>query len=103
MEHNGAGASAHNQERLAEGLKEAIDTAEETLRATLGEISKDTVEIKDRLVEALRAAKEAYALLAENVAASAKATDRAIRENPYPAVAVALGVGLVVGVMAKRK
>ena len=36
-------------------------------------------------------------------AASARATDRAIREHPYESIGIAFGVGVLIGVLINRK
>lgn len=43
-----------------------------------------------------------YAQARKNVIAGAKYTDGAIRENPYQAMAIALGVGVLLGVLVGR-
>lgn len=39
----------------------------------------------------------------ERVVAGAKCTDAAIRENPYQALAIAAGVGLIAGILLGRR
>jgi ElaB/YqjD/DUF883 family membrane-anchored ribosome-binding protein len=43
-----------------------------------------------------------YAGTRKKVAAGAKYTDETIRANPYQSIAIAAGIGLVVGVLAGR-
>ena len=47
-------------------------------------------------------AKEVYQRLQEQTVAAAKATDKAVRENPYQALGIAFGVGLLIGIVATR-
>ena len=46
---------------------------------------------------------ELYASARKNVTAGAKYTDEAIRANPYQSLAIALGAGLLVGVLLGRR
>lgn len=59
------------------------------------------------LRERLEAAQERLAALYENarrkVVAGAKHADDTIRENPYQSLAVALGIGLLAGVLLGRR
>ena len=53
-----------------------------------------------RLAQALDTAK---VRVQEGTVASAKATDRAIREHPYESLGVAFGVGVLIGVLIARR
>ena len=55
-----------------------------------------------RLEAATEKAKEVYQRLQEQTVAAAKATDKAVRENPYQAFGIAFGVGLPIGIVATR-
>ena len=52
-----------------------------------------------KLEGVIEKAKEAGKRLQEQTAAAAKATDKMIRENPYQALGVAFGAGILVGVL----
>lgn len=58
---------------------------------------------KDAGTAAYQKAQEAYEFAQSKAAAGAKVTDEAIRENPYKALGIAFGVGLLVGFLVKRK
>jgi ElaB/YqjD/DUF883 family membrane-anchored ribosome-binding protein len=45
---------------------------------------------------------ETRANIQEKTLESARATDRAIRQNPYAFLGIAFGVGLLIGVLATR-
>jgi ElaB/YqjD/DUF883 family membrane-anchored ribosome-binding protein len=53
-----------------------------------------------RLAQALDTAK---VKVQESTVASAKATDRAIREHPYESLGVAFGLGVLIGVLIARR
>ena len=44
-----------------------------------------------------------YAGAKKRIVAGGKATDQAIRDNPYQSLAIAAGVGLLVGVLISRR
>ncbi|MEO6184277.1 MAG: DUF883 domain-containing protein [Verrucomicrobiota bacterium] len=52
---------------------------------------------------AMESARAAYQAAQEKAVAGAKATDHAIRENPYTALGITFGVGLLLGFLIKRK
>ena len=59
-------------------------------------------ELRAKLEAATEKAKEVCKRLQEQTVAAAKATDKAVREHPYPALGIAFGVGLLIGVLAMR-
>ena len=59
-------------------------------------------ELRAKLEAATEKAKEVCKRLREQTAAAAKATDKAVRENPYQAIGIAFGVGLLIGVVAMQ-
>lgn len=70
---------------LTDSLNERLEAAREQLaraQERLGEIYDDT---RDKVV------------------AGAKVTDKAIRRHPYESLAIALGVGVVVGALLGRR
>jgi ElaB/YqjD/DUF883 family membrane-anchored ribosome-binding protein len=72
--------------------------------AASGDMAEEQlVEAKKRLAQALEAAKEAFAKVQEKTVQGAKAADKAIRKNPYPAIGIAVGVGALIGYLATRR
>jgi ElaB/YqjD/DUF883 family membrane-anchored ribosome-binding protein len=69
----------------------------EDARALLGataDVAGDKVgEARKRLAAALENGKELYGRARDKADEGAKAADRTVRENPYQAVGIALGVG----------
>ena len=74
--------------------------AEDTIRETAAEWADQT---KAMGTAALEKAQEAYEYAQNKAVAGAKATDRAIRDNPYRALGIAFGVGLLIGFLTRRK
>ena len=63
---------------------------------------RDKGEHRTRLQAAADKAKEVFKRLQEQTVAAAKATDELVREHPYQAIGIALGVGLLIGVLLAR-
>ena len=91
-------------EKLLEDVKQVVRDGEELLRAGAGELSeKGARRQRARLAAALDSAKETGRKLQERTVASARATDKVIREHPYQSIGIAFGVGLLIGVLVNRK
>ena len=63
----------------------------------------DWPEARERLTAALDMARDTARKLQDQAVVSAQATDRLIRENPYQAVGIAFGVGMLVGILVNRR
>lgn len=59
-----------------------------------------TREAAGRLSAAMQSAKTN---IQEKTAASARATDRTIRQHPYESLGIAFGVGVLIGVLINRR
>jgi ElaB/YqjD/DUF883 family membrane-anchored ribosome-binding protein len=58
--------------------------------------------ISAKLESAVEKAKTACHRLEEKTVAAATTADKAVRTYPYPAMGIAFGIGLLVGVLAMR-
>ena len=101
---------AHSQlarERILADLRALAHDSEELLKATAGDVSEKTKEVRARLSTALERSKSTMAELQSQAIAGAKAAaqkaDAVIREHPYESLGVAFGVGLVIGVLVGRR
>lgn len=72
----------------------------ETVKETAQQLSEKA---KAFSAQAKEAAQSAYLTSKEKVAAGARVTDEAIRENPYTALGIAFGCGLLIGFLIRRK
>ena len=90
---------ARTKELTGQAKTLARDT-KEAFQEKAGEFSQ-----KERNMGAAAAesARNAYFASKEKVISGAKVTDEAIRENPYTSIGIAFGVGLLIGVRARRK
>ena len=95
-----------SKEKLMQDLRVVVADAEELLRATAGQAGEKVSAARERIQENLVAAKERLAAAQESMVAktkqAAKVTDEYVHENPWKAVGIAAGVGLVVGMLISR-
>lgn len=90
-------------EKLLQDLREVVRDGEELLKAGAEDLGERGSAAREKLAAALEVARETQRRLQERAMAGAKATDQLIRANPYQAVGIAFGVGLLVGVLAGRR
>jgi len=83
-------------ENMMKDLRAVLADAEELLRATAEEAGPKVQEVRARAEESLRAARE-------HLKGAGGELDSQVRANPWAAVGIAAGVGLVVGILLSRK
>jgi ElaB/YqjD/DUF883 family membrane-anchored ribosome-binding protein len=103
METRSAQEIEASTEQLLQDLRAVVNDGEELLKAGVAELGERGMAAKEKLAAALEMAKETQRKLQERAIASARATDRAIREHPYESIGIAFGVGLLLGVVLNRK
>ena len=91
------------REKVVADFKALMRDAEDLMKVTADDLGEKAKEARERLTEAISKAKDSCAGLEEKAAASAKATDKVIREHPYQSLGVAFGVGLLIGVLINRR
>lgn len=95
-----------SKEKLMQDLRLVVADAEELLRTTAGQAGEKVAAARERIQENLATAKVRLAAAQEAVAAktkqAAKATDEYVHENPWKAVGIAAGVGMIVGMLISR-
>jgi ElaB/YqjD/DUF883 family membrane-anchored ribosome-binding protein len=95
------------KEKLVTDFKLVVADAEELLRLTANQAGDKAAELRarvqDHLVSAKQKLADADAALRDNAKAMARATDDYVRDNPWRAVGVAAGVGLIVGLLIGRR
>jgi ElaB/YqjD/DUF883 family membrane-anchored ribosome-binding protein len=96
-----------NKEKLVADMKIVVADAEEILRATASVAGEKVGELRERIQDRLRDAKiriaDAEAALLDKTKAAARATDDYVHENPWRAVGIAAGIGLLLGVIIGRR
>jgi ElaB/YqjD/DUF883 family membrane-anchored ribosome-binding protein len=89
-------ALSHDAGTLAEdarGLWEATsEIADEKIAAA-----------RKRLADALEAGQETYENLQDKVVKGAKVADQTVRDHPYESIAIAFGVGALIGFLISRR
>jgi ElaB/YqjD/DUF883 family membrane-anchored ribosome-binding protein len=74
------------------------------LMAATGDVAAERVSAaRNRLAAALERSKEIYGRVREKAAEGARATEQAVREHPYQAMAIAFGVGALLGYLVSRR
>ena len=95
--------STNNKEKLVSDMKVVVSDAEEILRATAGVAGEKVGELRERIIDRLRDAKvriaDAEEMLVDRTKAAARATDDYVNDNPWRAVGIAAGIGLLVGII----
>ena len=96
--------TTHTPKELLAELQTLVAEAETMMADSISEHSSDALSaLRDRFATAQARFSDLYDGAKKKVVAGAKCTDTAIRENPYQALAIAAGVGLLVGVLVGRR
>ena len=96
--------TAHTPKELLSELQALVVEAETMMTGSLTEHTSEAMgNLRARFAAAQERFGDAYEGAKKKVVAGAKYTDAAIRENPYQALAIAAGVGLLVGVLVGRR
>lgn len=98
------GTTAETPEQLIEHISRLMAEAEAMLAgpAATGQIPGRLAEIKERLEDARARLGDVYVRARKNVVAGARYTDEAIRSHPYESLGIALGVGVLLGMLIRR-
>jgi ElaB/YqjD/DUF883 family membrane-anchored ribosome-binding protein len=102
-----ATATEAARNKLVDDFKALAADTEELLRATANQTGERASAARARVEERLRKAKEGLDELREDVMEhsreAAEAADRTVREHPWESVAVAAGVGFLLGILTSRR
>jgi ElaB/YqjD/DUF883 family membrane-anchored ribosome-binding protein len=94
-------------DKLVEDLHTVVRDAEELLKVTASQAGEKVQEARVRAEESLRGARERLSALEDDALERARAfandTEAYVREKPWNAVAVAAGIGLVLGLLIGRR
>jgi ElaB/YqjD/DUF883 family membrane-anchored ribosome-binding protein len=97
------GTTAETPEQLIEHISRLMAEAEAMLAGPVAEQASSKIsDLKDRLQDARDRLGDAYNSARRNVIAGAKYTDETIREYPYYSIGIALGLGVLVGMLIRR-
>lgn len=96
--------TTQDPKELLTELQALVADAEKMIGESAGEASEGVMDaLRSRYDNIQERVTDLYATAKKKVAAGAKYTDNTIRENPYQALAVAAGLGLLVGVLLGRR
>ena len=95
-----------SKEKLLSDFKVLVGDAEELLKATTNQAGEKVSAARQRIEQSLEQGKrtlaEAENMLADKTKEAAKAAELYVRENPWNAVGIAAGIGLVLGLLIRR-
>jgi ElaB/YqjD/DUF883 family membrane-anchored ribosome-binding protein len=94
---------AQSPEALLKDLQALVAEAEKMVAESTAEDSDLIGNIRDRFEAAQERFGDFYADTKKKITVGAKRADEVIRSNPYQSMAVALGVGLLLGVIVARR
>jgi ElaB/YqjD/DUF883 family membrane-anchored ribosome-binding protein len=77
--------------------------ARDLMAATADVAGEKVGEARNRLAAALERGKEIYSQVRDKTVQGAKATDEAVREHPYQAIAIGFGIGALLGYLIARR
>lgn len=95
--------TAHTPKELFNEMQALVAEAQSMMADSVSEHTADAVDaLRSRFESAQERFADVYAGARKKVIAGAKCTDETIRENPYQSIAIAAGVGLLLGMLLGR-
>jgi ElaB/YqjD/DUF883 family membrane-anchored ribosome-binding protein len=98
---------ANSKERLVGDLRNLVADAEELLKATASQagekIGVARQKIEQSLIEGKKALADAEKTLVKKSKEAVEVADDYVRENPWSAVGIAAGFGLILGLLIRGK
>ena len=92
---------------ILEDLRAVVRDAEALLRSTEGQAGEKVDEIRARVEEAVGSARtrlqDAGADVGQKAGSAARSADTYVHENPWVAIAVAAGLGFILGLAGRRR
>ena len=94
-----------NKETQAIGdeVGQLAEDARALLTATADVAGEKVGDARKRLAAALESARHIAANVRDKAVAGAKVADQTVRENPYQAIAIGVGVGAIIGYLVARR
>jgi ElaB/YqjD/DUF883 family membrane-anchored ribosome-binding protein len=96
-----------NRDKLVNDMRTVISDAEDLLRATANQAGEKIAVARERIQDSLHQAKvklaEAEAVVREQAKQAARYTDDYVHDNPWKAIGVAAGIGLLLGLLISRR
>ena len=99
--------NAVSKEKLVQDLKIVISDAEDLLRATASTAGERVAQAREKVQGSLDRAKvklaEVEDVLIGRSKQAARVTDEYVRDNPWRAVGIAAGIGVIIGMLISRR
>jgi ElaB/YqjD/DUF883 family membrane-anchored ribosome-binding protein len=99
--------NAVSKDKLVQDLKIVISDAEELLRATASTAGERVVAAREKVQDSLDRAKvklaEVEDVIIDRGKQAARVTDEYVRDNPWRAVGIAAGIGVIIGMLISRR
>jgi ElaB/YqjD/DUF883 family membrane-anchored ribosome-binding protein len=96
-----------SRDKIKGDLKTIMSDMDDYLRATASQTGEKIGAIRERLQEHMQRAKVRLAdtteIVVDKTKEAAKATDEYVHDNPWRAVGIAAGVGLIIGMLIGRR
>lgn len=90
-------------QEVSNDLSTLTDDARTLMTATADMAEEKVGQARQRLAAALESGKELYGRVHDRAIAGAKNADHAVREKPYQAIAIGLGLGALLGYLVSRR
>lgn len=94
-------------EKLMQDMRVVVADAEDLLKATAGQTGERIEKIRAKAEESLRAARNRIQIagksMQETATEAARTVDEQVHNNPWTAIGIAAGVGLVLGIILGRR
>ena len=84
-------------------MGQLADDARALMAATADVAGEKVADARQRLAAALDSAKDMAGRVRDKALESARLADQTVRENPYQAIAIAAGVGAILGYLLSRR
>ena len=88
---------------ISNDIGQLAEDARALMAATADVAGEKVGEARKRLAAALDRAREIGGCVRDKAVAGAKAADEAVREHPYQAIAIGVGVGALIGFLVARR
>lgn len=88
---------------LERRLNSVADHARTLIEATADAADQRVVGARDGLLRALEAGGDMFERAKEHAEEGVRSVDKLVRKHPYETLAVAFGVGVLAGVLARRR